>query len=388
MATRTQPTDATRRARILITGGGTGGHVYPGLAVAEALLARAPECELRFVGTKRGLESVLVPQAGHRFLAVPASGVRGLGAKARFFFVVNFLLGFVRSVFLLLAWRPDLVLGTGGYVIGPVMTAARVLRVRCVLQEQNSVPGSANRLVGRWAERIYLGFETAGRFFRAERVRVTGNPVRAAFGENGNQECAEPELAAFLQDAPAHGRVLVFGLNLALASAPRSWLAGETVSLLIQTGPRDRETVREAFASGAGERVRVEAYIRDMPAALAWADLVVSRAGAMTLAELQALGKPAVLVPFPHATDNHQLHNARDCAEAGAAVVIEDADCTAERLGAEIERLLGDEPRLAAMGRAARKMSRPSAAQDIARDMLGLLGHAPPAREEDGNDVP
>ncbi len=373
--------------RILITGGGTGGHVYPGLAVAEALAELAPQADIRFAGTRRGLESVLVPRAGHRLHLVPASGLRGMGALARLMFLVNFAAGLARSLALLVSWRPAVVLGTGGYVSGPVMTAARLLAVPCALQEQNSVPGSANRLVGRWARRIYLGFGSAARFFRAGRCAATGNPVRAAF--------RSAVAAGDGPEAPGAGarRVLVFGgsggahtLNAAASDAAAAWAARADLDLLVQTGVRDADSVRAAFdAAGAGERVRVVPYIEDMATALREADLVVCRAGAMTLAELQCVGRPAVLVPFPHATDDHQVQNARDCEEAGAAVVLLDAECDGAALTRLVDELLTDPDRLRAMAAAARGLGRPAAAQDIAADLLELAGHPAGRRLQDGD---
>lgn len=381
MTTNPDSATASPRVRVLITGGGTGGHVYPGLAVAESLARLAPGIELRFVGTRRGLESVLVPGAGHRFTTVPASGVRGLGGKARLLFLVNFLAGFLRSLGILLFWRPAVVLGTGGYVIGPVMAAARVLRIRCALQEQNAIPGSANRLAARWAQRVYLGFADAEKYFRRTRTKLTGNPVRAAFAAAAAQSLAAVATAPESEGAATRpNRVLVFGgsggaqtLNRSLGQGAALWLEKSPCELLIQTGPRDLDEVRAAFAASGG-RVRVEPYIMEMAVALQWADLVICRAGAMTLAELQLMGKPAILVPFPHATDNHQLRNAEDCARAGAAVVIEDAVCTPEALFAAAGSLLDAPDRLAAMGRAARELGRPDAADAIARDLLELVG--------------
>ncbi len=374
--TNPQQSIGVSATRILITGGGTGGHVYPGLAVAEALLAIDSQVELRFVGTGKGLEAILVPQAGHRFTTVPASGVRGLGSKARFLFLVNFLAGFFRSLALLAVWRPAVVLGTGGYVIAPVMAAARLLGVPCVLQEQNAVPGSANRLVSRWAARIFLGFGAAARYFRKERTLVTGNPVRNAFSA---AEKAPEVSDEFLDNAPVGGRVLFFGgsggaqtLNRSLAEKPGQWLENVARTLWIQTGRRDVDEVKTAFHGQS--RARVDPYVEDMPRALAWADLVVCRAGAMTLAELQVMGKAAILVPFPHATDNHQLRNAEDCAKAGAALVVEDSECTPEALFAVVDELLLDPARLEAMGRAAQGLSRPDAAEVIAKDILNFIG--------------
>ena len=358
-------------ARVLITGGGTGGHVYPGLAVAGALQELAPGTEVRFAGTAKGIEAVLVPRAGYRFATLPASGFRGVGGRARFLFLWNFFLGFFRSVLMLLVWRPQVVLGTGGFVSAPVMLAARVLGIPCALQEQNSVPGSTNRMVGRWARRIYLGFGGAGRFFKAARCLETGNPVRPEF------------LAGAGEPAPvkktAGNHVLIFGgsrgaatLNAAVAEAARTWSGRPDLSVLIQTGPTEHAAVAAAFSAGPFGGVKVVPYIDDMAAALKQADLVVSRAGAMTLAELQCLGRPAVLVPFPFATDDHQLRNAEDCAAAGAAVVLKDDACAGPALVRTVDELLGDPDRLRRMSLAAASLARPGAAIDIAADLLQL----------------
>jgi UDP-N-acetylglucosamine--N-acetylmuramyl-(pentapeptide) pyrophosphoryl-undecaprenol N-acetylglucosamine transferase len=364
--------------RVLVTGGGTGGHVYPGLAVADALVELAPAAEVRFAGTRRGLEAVVVPRAGYRLHLVPASGFRGLGSLARLLFVGNFALGVLRSLVLMLGWRPAVVLGTGGFVGGPVMTAARLLGVPCALQEQNAVPGSANRLAGRWARRVYLGFAAAASGFRSGSTVTTGNPVRAGLGA----------------PRPAQGersvrRLLVFGgsrgartLNRALEAAAEIWRDRADLELLIQTGPEDHDRVAAAWSAAAG--VRVTGYIEDMPAALAWADLVVCRAGAMTLAELQAAGLPAVIVPFPHATDDHQTRNAESCREAGAALLLKDEDCDGPALTAMVDGLLAEPARLAEMGRAAHGLARPRAAQVIAADLLNLIGH-PAGRLAEGD---
>lgn len=357
--------------RILITGGGTGGHVYPGLAVAGALRELAPGTEVRFAGTSQGIEAVLVPRAGYRFATIPASGLRGMGGRARFLFLWNFFLGFFRSVLMLLVWRPQVVLGTGGFVSAPVMLAARALGIPCALQEQNSVPGSTNRLVGRWARRIYLGFGAAARFFKVARCLETGNPVRTEF-LNG---AAGP--GPVIMASGKH--VLVFGgsrgaatLNAAVTAAAPTWCRRTDLSLLIQTGPADHEAVAAAFSHGPSGRVKVVPYIEDMAAALKKADLVVSRAGAMTLAELQCVGRPALLVPYPHATDDHQLHNAEDCADAGAAVVLKDETCDGPALIRTVDELLNDPDRLRRMSAAAASLARPRAAIDIAADLLHL----------------
>jgi len=374
--------------RILITGGGTGGHVYPGLAVAEALTTLDPTSEVLFVGTSEGLESTLVPRAGWRFITVPASGVRGLGWGARLTFLLNLLVGVGKSLGLLMRERPDVVLGTGGYVSVPVIVAARMMRRRIVIQEQNSVPGSTNKLAARWAEKIYLGFQEAAASFPGRATVATGNPVRRDVIEALTVGDQEP------WDGSRPLRLLVFGgsrgartLNEALVEAAPTWCGRDDVELHLQTGPEDHGRVALAYAPGfdawrdTGRVLRVEPYIDDMPAALRWADLVISRAGAMTLAELAAAGRPAILVPFPHATDDHQARNARGVAAAGAAEVVPDDICSGEALTAMVDHLSGDPARLRDMAAASQRRARPDAAADIAIDLL-RLGGALPADEE------
>lgn len=366
--------DHTRAARsaplrILITGGGTGGHIYPGLAVAEALHALDPHLQIRFAGTAAGLEASLVPQAGYRLHLIPASGLRGLHGAARWLFAANFVRGVATGLVLLLRWRPRVILGTGGFASAPVMTAGRLLAVPCALQEQNAMPGSANRLLGRWARRIYLGFEAGRRYFHPDRCVHTGNPVRAAF-----------KVRAVERQGPGR-HILIFGgsrgartLNRAVQEAAAVWGRRSDLSFRIQTGPQEAAEVKAACAA-AGGNFQVEPYIQDMAAALTWADLAVCRAGAMTLAEVQCMGKPSVLVPYPHATDQHQLRNAEDCARAGAARVLEDARCDGPTLISAVDALLREPGLLQAMGAAARTLARPQAAEVIALDLLHLCRH-------------
>lgn len=367
--------------RIVITGGGTGGHVYPGLAVAEALRSVDPEGAVLFVGTRGGMEARLVPEAGLPFATVPASGVRGLGWGARLRFAGNLAAGLVRAVWLLLRFRPDLVLGTGGYVSVPVVAAARLLGKRIVLQEQNSVPGSANRLAARWAEMIYLGFEDGAAAFPGRMTRWTGNPVRRAVAE------ALGAARRPAWDGRRPLRLLVFGgsrgartLNRAVAEAGEAWAFERNLEARVQTGPEDHAEVDRALGPAraawreAGRELRVTPFIEDMADSLRWADLVVSRAGAMTLSELTAAGLPAILVPFPHATDDHQTRNAAELARAGAAELLPDDLCNGESLRAMVDHLRADPAVLADMARRSAALARPDAAMEIAVDLLRRTG--------------
>lgn len=359
--------------RILITGGGTGGHIYPGLAVAESVTRLAPETEIVFAGTARGLEARIIPAAGYPLLVLPASGFRGLGVVARLAFVLNLIGGVMKAGVALLRRRPQVVLGTGGYASVPALVAAIMLGIPCAMQEQNSIPGSTNRLLGKRMRKIYLGFDGARRFFPFARCRFTGNPVRAA-------------VVASAQPAPAENpdtsvrHVLLFGgsrgartLNRAVMGSAATWAGWGHCTFLVQTGPEDLAEVIAACAEA--DNITVTPYIEDMASELRRADLVVCRAGAMTLAEIQCAGKPALLVPYPHATDDHQTHNAAACVEAGAAGLLADAACSADELTRRVDEVLRDGPQLARMGMAARAMARPDAAADIAADLLALAGH-------------
>jgi len=360
----------------MITGGGTGGHVYPGLAVAEALRRRDPDADILFVGTRRGLEARLVPAEGFEIAFVRASGFRGLGLGARLRFGLNLIAGFWSSLRLIRRFRPHVVLGTGGYVSLPVGAAARLSGVPLALQEQNALPGSTNRVLGRWARRVYLGFEAAAAHFRDGLAETTGNPVREALLSALARAGEAPDGAAPAADF----RLLVFGgsrgartLNRAAVAAARTWRGRTDMKIRLQTGRDDLDPVTRAYADAA--HVSVTPYIDDMPAALNWADLVVSRAGAMTLAELAASGKPAVLVPFPHATDGHQLRNAQARETAGAARLLADEACDGEALVAVVDRLRADPAGLARMAGASRALARPGAAAAIAADLARLAEH-------------
>ncbi len=375
-----RPAEAAEPVRVVLAGGGTGGHIYPALAVAEALRRLEPQARLLYLGTSRGLESRLVPAAGLDLRHVAASGYRGLGPVARLRFAANLVVGVLQSLDALRRFRPDVVLGSGGFVSLPVGLAARLLGRPLALQEQNAIPGSTNRLLGRWARRIYLGFPEAAAFFPSGRSRDMGNPVRAAFAEvRGGTDDGPPRA-----EGAASCHVLVFGgsrgartLNRAVIDAARgAWMLRTDLSLWAQTGPEEHEAVTRGCAGRLGS-TRVAPYIEDMPAALRWADVVVCRAGAMTLAELAAAGRASVLVPYPHATDQHQLRNAKSREDAGAALLLLDEFCTGESLAACVDDLRRDPARLRAMAVAARAAARPDAAMEIAADLMRLAGRLP-----------
>jgi UDP-N-acetylglucosamine--N-acetylmuramyl-(pentapeptide) pyrophosphoryl-undecaprenol N-acetylglucosamine transferase len=355
--------------RIVVAGGGTGGHVYPGVAIARELQRRRPERELLFVGTERGMEMELVPAEGFRLETIRASGLVGVGLMARLRGLIQLPLGLVDSWRILAGFRPQLVVGVGGYASGPVLAAAALRRCPTLIHEQNRWPGMTNRILSALVDAVAVSFPaTAGRLGR--KGVVTGNPARPGF-----------EFTDEMATDTGTPRVLVFGgsrgaraLNDAVVDAlPQLASRQPRLFLHHQTGPADVARVREAYRQAGYTESKVEPYIRAMPQALAEAHLVVCRAGASTLAELALVGRPSVLVPFPQATHDHQRHNASGFADAGAARLLEQRDLDGASLAGTLLELAGDGETLASMRRAARGLAQPEAAArivDMAEELM------------------
>ncbi|WP_461208262.1 undecaprenyldiphospho-muramoylpentapeptide beta-N-acetylglucosaminyltransferase [Desulfocurvus sp. DL9XJH121] len=350
--------------RVVITTGGTGGHVFPALAVAEELRRRHPEADILFVGGCHGREREFAEAAGLRFLGLPVRGVMGRGLRA-----VGALWGLGRAVvrcwWLMLGFKPEVVLGFGGYAGFAPVLAASMRGIPCAVHEQNSYPGSANRLLGRWVDRVFLSFPDGHGFFDAARAEITGNPVRGALVDLGEASGETRE---------GGKRLLILGgslgarpLNKAVCAA-LGGLREAGFEMFHQTGEADLAEVRAAYeAEGwTGPDARVEAFIRDMAGAYAWADLVLCRAGATTVAELAVTGKPSVLVPYPLATHDHQTANARYLEKEGAAVILAQNLLGEVNLAKSLDTLFTAPGRLTEMGRAARSLGRPRAAAVLA----------------------
>ena len=344
----------------LIAGGGTGGHVFPALALAGEIRRRRPDAPIVFVGTRRGLETDLVPRAGWPLEFVRAKGLVGKGLKARIEGLLALPLAFADSLRILARHAPKTVVGVGGYASGPLVATAWAKRIPTVIHEQNAVPGLTNRLLSMLATRIAAGTDAGAA--RLGGVAV-GNPVRSDFFE-------VPPLGA--RETPRRMRLLVVGgsqgaaiFNRILPGAlDRLAANGIAFTVLHQAGARRAADVEALYEKHglAGNRVQVREFVADMAKAYADADLVVARAGAMTVAEIAAAGRPAVLVPFAGATHGHQEANARALEAQGAAVVLTETQATEESLGVAIAALLADPSRLSAMGEAARRAAKPNAA--------------------------
>ena len=343
----------------MIAGGGTGGHLYPGIAIAEEIARRRPGARIVFAGRGLPLERSILERHGYTLIAVRSGGVVGKSIWTRITGALLALLGFFEAMREIGRLKPEAVIGVGGYASFPMVLAAATRRVPTLIQEQNAVPGVSNRLLGRVAGAIALTYPETRRFFGGRGV-VTGNPIRAAFSNIGPKARG----AAF--------EVLVFGgsqgarsLNDAmLAALPFLAAARSGLRIVHGTGPSDDGRVRAAYAAG-GFAAEVVPYIADIRPAYARADLVIARAGASTLSELAACGKASILVPLPASAHDHQRQNARSVAAEGAAIVLEEKDLTGERLSAAVLGLMRDEERLRAMEKAAAALARPDAAARI-----------------------
>ena len=349
--------------RVLIAAGGTGGHIYPGIAVAKEVLRRDADAAVRFVGTARGLENKLVPQAGFELSLIDSAGLKNVGAiaRARGLLVLPKSLREARQV--IRAFRPDVVIGAGGYVSGPVVLTAALMKLPTLVMESNALPGWTNRVLARFVDKAAVSFDAALPFFRGKAV-VTGNPVRREFFEIPERK----------RDPSGTFSVLVFGgsqgaraINQAMIAAlPSLESLRDRLRITHQTGQADFETVKSGYEqAGRHEGVWVTKYIENMVTAFADADLVVCRAGATTTAELIAAGKASVMVPFPLAADDHQRKNAEALERAGAGRMILQQDLSGERLAQEITTLVLEPKRLAAMEHAARGLARGDAAAAV-----------------------
>jgi UDP-N-acetylglucosamine--N-acetylmuramyl-(pentapeptide) pyrophosphoryl-undecaprenol N-acetylglucosamine transferase len=355
---------------VVIAGGGTGGHLFPGIAVAREIQRRVPGARVSFAGTSRGLEAKVVPAEGFELDVIRSAGIKGKSIGAR-----------LRGASLIVpslwdAWRvisrrrPQVVVGVGGYSSGPIVLMAWLRGVRTLVLEQNAVPGLTNRLLARIVHAAAVTYEDTLKHFKG-RGFVSGNPVRQEFFAAA---------AAAPSDGPRAGRrVLVLGgsqgahvLNVALTAAmPALMKRVPSLDVLHQTGARDLDEVRRAYQS-AGVPARAESFLNPVAPEMAAADLVICRAGATTLAELAASGRPAVLIPYAAATDDHQRRNARVLVTAGAAAMVEESELSGDRLATLVADLLHDDVRRLAMARAMHGQARPEAAGMIVARLLEL----------------
>jgi UDP-N-acetylglucosamine--N-acetylmuramyl-(pentapeptide) pyrophosphoryl-undecaprenol N-acetylglucosamine transferase len=362
--------------RLLIAGGGTGGHLFPGIAIAREFTARNGQNAVLFVSTGNSFERKTLSRAGFPLQTVSVAGIKGRGIWQKLKSLALIPLGIVQSGWIIRNFKPDLVLGVGSYAAGPVVLTAWMAGIPVVLHEQNILPGITNRALARFARRIYVSFEnTAGRFDTAK-VRLTGNPVRREILQPPAAEEREDEGGP---DPPPVLNILIAGgsqgahaINMAVVAAIRLIRQKERLRVVHQTGAADEDPVRAAYAA-QGVTAVVGAFFDDMDRRYRRADLIICRAGATTVAEITAVGKAALFIPFPFAADDHQRLNAEALAEQGAAEMIEEKHLAAADLAERIDRFATDRTALDRMADQARKLGRPEAARLIVDDCYKLL---------------
>lgn len=352
--------------RLIMAGGGTGGHLFPGLAVAREFERRDAQAEILFVGSRFGIESRVIPNTAFALETLPIRGLKGRGVRG----LVQVLYGLPMSVWYSLAiirrFRPQCIIGLGGYASGPLLVAGVLRRIRCAVMEQNLRPGITNRVLGWVVDRVFTSYSESAAYFRRSKVRLTGTPIRWSHlpqRERGHKFT----LLIFGGSAGAHH----INVTVLEALAFLGELARE-LRIIHQTGETDAEAVRQAYRSLPCE-AQVTPFIHEMDRAYSAADLIVCRAGASTLAEIAVFGKPAILVPYPFAAHDHQRLNAQALKDAGAAEMILDRDLSGERLGELLGELYRDRKRLEHMGRAVQQRGMPDAAHRIVDECYALV---------------
>lgn len=382
--------------RILLTGGGTGGHIYPALAVARGFQNKYPDSELLYVGTKKGLEADLVPKAGIPFRIITVEGLERKISLRNFRAFVKAAIGSFQAWVILNTFRPEIVVGTGGYVSGPVVLAAACRRVPIVLHEQNAVPGLTNRKLGRFASTICLTFPVFKQHFPiGTRLVHTGLPVRtevlkATRAEGIRELKLDPKRLTIVITGGSSG---ARSINLAAVDLALYVLKSPDLQLLHITGRSEYDrTLEEIKKKGidlsAAGNITVVPYLYQMEHALAAADLIVGRAGATFIAEITVRGIPAVLVPYPYAAENHQEQNARVLAERGAAVIVHDRELSGRKLCSVVKGLLEDAPKRERMAVASSSLGLPRALENIIQvieEQLGRGGCSQTKRQHAGD---
>ena len=366
----TQAPVKKKAPRLMVVGGGTGGHLYPGIAVADAWLDAMQDGQVVFVGSPAGIEARVIPELGHPFIAVDARRLKNAGLVERLKSLVRMPLAILRGYRVIRREKPSVVLGVGGYVSGPVVLAAALSGHACAVAEQNARPGLTNRILGRFVRRVYTAFPEASGGFSVKKVRELGNPVRAAFLHDAAPKRAAGQNILILGGSQG-AKALNEQLPLVIAKLKARFPA---VTVVHQTG-RDRdEPVKKLYEDLAVSDVVVHPFIDDMAGAMASADLVIARAGATTVAELACIGRPAVFIPFPYAADDHQAANAQSLVSVGAALMQREEGMETDAMVTLLAPLLDDQEALSQMGASALSRGRPEAAMAIVADLADLGG--------------
>lgn len=349
--------------RLLITGGGTGGHLFPAIAAAQALRTKHPGSEVLFIGTRRKIDTTSLDSYGFASCSIYSYGLKGKNIVELIKALAIIPVSIIQAALHIVKFKPDVALGVGGYVTGPVMLAAKLLRVPTIIHEQNSIPGLANRKLGRLVDYICLSLPGSERFFSGNKTQLTGNPVRENILELAHSSEKQLGRITLLVLGGSQG---ANALNRMVTEAFCEYGTEELkdISIIHQTGANDARWVQEKYEK-AGVSAKVSSFFTDMSKVYKEADLLVSRAGATTLTELAVLGIPAILIPYSHAADNHQEKNGDYYTEGGGAVMYSENEIDGKTLSGILKSLCGNPDRLKMMGEAMRALAMPQAAQDI-----------------------
>lgn len=364
--------------KVILSGGGTGGHIYPALTIADQIKKLAPEAEISFVGTQQGLEKDIIPRYGYPLKFIEVAGFKRSLSLDTLRSACKLFSGLYDAYQIIKKEKPDLVIGTGGYVCGPIVFMAALKCIPTCIQEQNAMPGVTNKILSRYVRKVFLGYKEAGKYFQGKAELVyTGNPIRTEILEHERQAAIkelglDPEKKTILVSGGSRG---ARSINNAMLEAELALSGRNEVQVLHATGDVNYEQYMAEITKrgGVGENIIIKPYLHNMPVALAAADLAVFRAGAIGLAELMAKGVPSVLIPYPYATANHQEFNARAVEAKGAAQVILDKELNGERILEAIEHLLLHTKDLEKMQAAAKALGKPQAAETIANEALALI---------------
>lgn len=353
--------------RIIIAGGGTGGHVFPAVSIAEEIIDRNHKDEILFVGTEIGLENELLLKKGYKIKHISSRGFVGRGLFKTLIAFLYAFKGLFDSISIIRSFKPDVVLGVGGYVSGPLVLVAVLLRIPTAICEQNTVPGVTNRILGRIVNKIFASFDSSVLYFPSKKVVITGNPVRKEILNKTHS----PENSKSISVLIFGGSQGAYSLNHSVPEA-FSKIDNKDISIIHQTGEKDYLYVKDLYIENE-INAQVLTFIDDMAEAYGKSNLVIGRAGAGTIAEIAALGKPSILVPFPYAAHNHQFENAKVLESYGATVLIEDKDATPEKFALTLTNLF-DEDKLNIMAANAKKLGKPEAAREIVDGLYNLAG--------------
>jgi UDP-N-acetylglucosamine--N-acetylmuramyl-(pentapeptide) pyrophosphoryl-undecaprenol N-acetylglucosamine transferase len=356
--------------RVVVAGGGTGGHLFPGIAIAEEFLKRDDQTKVIFIGTQRGIESKLLGGLGYELREIDIEGVKGRGIKALMKVVYQIPKSLWQSRCILKQFRPDIVVGVGGYASGPAVFAAHFMSIPTAIAEQNAVPGVTNKILGNFTDKVFVTYEQTKTFFPSTKVIFSGNPVRASLAKQSGKVKEERDYRQLLIFGGSQGAEAI---NKSIIDMmPQLQRMKSKIHVLHQTGSRQLEEVTRAYEQ-FGIQAQVTPFIVDMAKAYADADLIICRAGATSLAEITAAGKAAILIPYPWAVNDHQLKNAQALATEGAAVVIPERDLSGVKLFDAIENLLKDAQKLHQMEENSLRLSKIDAAATIVDNCIKLM---------------